>query len=138
MTTPGDYWMTADSQQAGNPGIGLLGAIRPATDQLGRNGEAALAADGHAIESQDNPPLVKTEQAGLAQAIMDKGIAAYAPIGEQGALVGEGAIAGIVNDDIGRDLSSEGSKGTSANLEVFNLEELALQPFMVLPDMIGG
>ncbi len=130
--------LVSGREATGNPGVGLLGAINGA-DQLGRDGEAALAADGHAVEPQENPWLAhQTQQTGFSQTVMDKGSAVYAPIGEHRALVGEGAIAGIVNNDIGGNLASEGRNGTSANLEVLNLEKLALQSFKFLPLLLEG
>lgn len=59
-------------QQAVAMAVGLVGAV-PAADQLGRDGEAAFATDGHAIEPQENSRLVKAEQPGCAQTIMDEG-----------------------------------------------------------------
>jgi hypothetical protein len=116
-------------EPAGYPRIGLLGTICCA-DQLGRNGEAALAADGHAIESQENPWLThQAKQTGCSQTIMKNRSPTYAPIGEHGALVGEGAIVGIANDNISRDFSTVGCEWTASDLEILNLEELALLPF---------
>ena len=133
-----DNVFTPSSQLAGVAGSGFIGAI-PAADQLGRDGEAALAAGRHAVEPQKNPRLThQTEQTGSSQAVMDKGSSSYANVGEHGALVGEGAIAGIANDDIGRDFSTEGREWTASDLEILNLEELALQPFMFLPPHLGG
>ena len=93
---------TSYSQKAGNPGVGLLGAI-PSTDQLGGDRDQALAADGHAIEPQEDSSLTQIERASFSQAIVNERATVHAPVGEHGALVRDSSISDIPNDDGGGD-----------------------------------
>jgi len=120
-----DTILVTAHKATGRTGIGLIQTI-PGADQLGRNGEEPLTSDRHAVEPQEDSQLIQVEDPNFSQAVMNENAAVHAPISQHGALVDNSAVTDIANDDIGGDLPSKGRNGTSANLEVLNLEEVSL------------
>ena len=119
-------------------GIGIRSLVEGLSDsssvianQIGWNGDAPLSSDSHAVQAQHNAVLLSRQEARFTGAIVNEGIAYDTPIGNGGTVIDERAIA-VSNRDLCTNSSSGSSDGTVADLDIFKLQQVALEPLVGL------
>ncbi|MDH5669953.1 MAG: M10 family metallopeptidase domain-containing protein, partial [Nitrospira sp.] len=117
---------------------GLAGATAE-TDQIRGDGHPALAADSHAVQAQGDAGLLEGQQATLLPAVRNEPVSDHAPVGHDGAFIGEGAVL-IPHNQLGGDPASGGGDGAVTNLNILQLQQLTLEPLIFLNDFcpVGG
>ncbi len=108
---------------------------QPIINELGLNGNAPLASDRHAIDSQPDTGLVGKPTA-LFGGIDNKNAAPEANIIIDGSTIGDSAI-GVADFDVSSDLPVPGSERAIAELNVFNAKKLSLVSLQPLPGLVG-
>ena len=110
---------------------GLSDSTSIVANQVGWDNDTPFSPDTHAIQSQHDALLLGGQEAGLSGAIVNESVAYETPIGNGGALVDECAIA-VSNRDLCTNSSSGSSDGTVADLDIFKLQQVALEPLVGL------
>ena len=89
------------------------------TDELGLNGNAPLAANRHAIDSQSDTGLAEGARAGFLGSGVNENIPMKTNIGKHGSTIGDSGI-GVADFDVSSDLPAPGGERAIAELDVFN------------------
>jgi hypothetical protein len=109
---------------------------QPTGNELGLNGNAPLAANRHAIDSQPDTGLTEGESAGFLSSVVNESRTTEATVNEHGSVIGDRAI-GVADFDVSSDLSTPGSERAIAELNIFNAKKLSLMLLQPLPGLIG-
>ena len=118
---------TSLNQVADSIGIGILGTV-PFADQLGVDGDSSFPSDSHAIQSGKDASLLPGEGSTVGNIIVDHDAADQSKIDKSRSVI-DGLSVLVSDVDVSRDLASPGGNGTSTDLQLLDLDKLALQSF---------
>ena len=110
---------------------GLANGTSVVADHVGGHHDPALSPDRHAVQAQHDAFLLGGEKSSFPNAIVNERVAYHTPVGDDRALVGESSV-GIAYGDLSSHFASGGGDGTVADLKVLQLQQLTLQPLIML------
>ena len=105
-------------------------------DQVGLNGNSALSSDSHAVQAQPNAELLGREGTSLLVRVEQKNASLESDVVKHRSLVDDRAI-GIVNLNVGLDLSAPSGEGAIADSDVLDVQKLSLEPFQLVSIVLG-
>jgi hypothetical protein len=97
---------------------------QPTSDDLGLIGNAPLAPDRHAIDSQPDAGLSERESAGFLGSAVNENIAMKTKVDKPGPTKGDRPI-GIADFDVSSDLSAPSGERAITERNVFNSQKLS-------------
>jgi hypothetical protein len=127
LFTDADDVSIPSNEQAGTPRVSNLFTIF-LTDQPGGDGDPSLTSDGHAVYTGEKTSFAQGEGPSLVDVIVNHDTTNQSEIGKSGSVV-DGSTIPVSDIDVSRDLASPGGNGTITDLQLLDLDELALQPF---------
>ena len=109
---------------------------RSSINQSGLNGNASLATNGHAVYSQPDTDLATVQSSTLLGCVIHEDASLETDIVEHGSFI-DNCIVGIADLNVGLDSSAPSGKGTIADSEIFYVQKFSLEPFQLVPVIVG-
>jgi len=106
------------------------------TDQTGVNRNTSLPSDPHSIKAQSDSILASGKIVAVVKQVGDTNWVKGAFVKESWSAEKDSAI-GIPHFNIGGDLPSPSGNGTLADLKIFNLQQIPLQPLKFFTGLVG-
>ncbi|MEC4889445.1 MAG: hypothetical protein RI101_05235 [Nitrospira sp.] len=109
---------------------------RSSVNQSGLNGNASLASNSHAVYSQPDTDLTTVQSSTLLGCVIHEDASLKADIVEYRSFIDNGVVS-IMDFNVGLDSSAPSGKGAIANSEIFDVQKFSLEPFQLVPVIVG-